>query len=58
MTNSTFPEDSVPIELKYEKITEDDIPVDEKCGFVKINEEDAPEHPGTSFIYQKVIGSR
>jgi hypothetical protein len=48
----------VPIELKYEKITEDDIPVYEKCSFVKINEEDAPEHPGTSFIYQKAIGSR
>lgn len=30
----------------------------EKCGFIKIREEEAPDHPGTSFIYQKMMGSR
>ena len=30
----------------------------EKCGFVKIKEEAAPEHPGSSFVYLKLIGSR
>jgi GNAT superfamily N-acetyltransferase len=29
----------------------------EKCGFVKIREEEEPGHPGTSFIYQKMMGS-
>lgn len=29
-----------------------------KCGFSKIREEPAPEHPGTSFIYQKVMGDK
>lgn len=27
----------------------------EKLGFVKIGEEDAPDHPGTSFIFRKMM---
>ncbi len=27
-----------------------------KCGFHKVGEEEAPEHPGTCFIYEKVMG--
>jgi GNAT superfamily N-acetyltransferase len=30
----------------------------EKCGFVKIKEEAEPKHPGRSFVYLKLIGSR
>ncbi len=30
----------------------------EKCGFIKVREEEAPDHPGTSFIYRKMMGSR
>jgi GNAT superfamily N-acetyltransferase len=29
----------------------------EKCGFIKVREEEAPEHSGTSFIYQKMMGN-
>ena len=29
----------------------------EKCGFVKVGEKEEPEHPGTSFVYRKVMKS-
>jgi len=28
---------------------------EQKCGFNKIGEEETPDHPGTTFIYQKVM---
>ena len=28
---------------------------EKKCGFNKIREEETPDHPGTTFIYQKVV---
>ena len=30
---------------------------EQKCGFIKIKDEPTPEHPGTSFIYKKLVGS-